>query len=66
MIAAICRRLKPGGRLVLVEFRGEDPRVPIRPLHKMTEAQIRKESAKATERNGTKTVAGPDAGAAPK
>ena len=45
MIAAICRRLKPDGRLVLVEFRGEDPRVPIRPLHKMTEAQIRKEMA---------------------
>jgi SAM-dependent methyltransferase len=45
MIAAICRRLKPGGRLVLVEFRGEDPRVPIRPLHKMTEAQIRREMA---------------------
>ena len=42
MIAAICRRLKPGGRLVLVEFRGEDPRVPIRP---MTEAQIRREMA---------------------
>lgn len=45
MIAAICRRLKPGGRLILVEFRGEDPRVPIRPLHKMTEAQIRREMA---------------------
>ena len=44
MIAAICRRLKPGGRLVLVEFRGEDPRVPIRPLHKMTEAQVKREA----------------------
>jgi protein-L-isoaspartate O-methyltransferase len=41
MIAA----LKPGGRLVLVEYRGEDPRVPIKPLHKMTEAQVRKEMA---------------------
>ncbi len=28
--------LKPGGRLVLVEFRGEDPEVPIKPEHKMT------------------------------
>ena len=35
--------LKPGGRLVLVEYRGEDPDVPIKPLHKMTEAQARKE-----------------------
>ncbi len=39
MIAA----LKPGGRLVLVEYRGEDPAVPIKPLHKLTVAQVRKE-----------------------
>jgi len=31
--------LKPGGRVVLVEYRGEDPSVPIKPLHKMTEDQ---------------------------
>jgi SAM-dependent methyltransferase len=30
------RSLKPDGRLVLVEFRKEDPRVPIRPEHKMS------------------------------
>lgn len=35
--------LRPGGRLVLVEFRGEDPDVPIRPEHKMTLAQVRRE-----------------------
>lgn len=35
--------LKPGGRIYLVEYRGEDPRVPIKPLHKMTEAQARRE-----------------------
>jgi SAM-dependent methyltransferase len=35
--------LKPGGRLVLVEFRGEDPYVPIKPEHKMTLAQVRRE-----------------------
>jgi ubiquinone/menaquinone biosynthesis C-methylase UbiE len=35
--------LKPGGRLVLVEFRGEDPEVPIKPEHKMTLAQVRRE-----------------------
>lgn len=43
MVAALCRALKPGGRMVFVEFRGEDPSVPIKRLHKMTEAQVRKE-----------------------
>ena len=37
--------LKPDGRLVLIEFRGEDPAVPIQPLHKMTVAQVRQELA---------------------
>ena len=45
MLAAITRALKPGGRLVFVEFRGGDPQVPIKPLHTMTETQIRKEAA---------------------
>ena len=31
------------GRVALVEFRGEDPDVPIKPLHKMTKEQILKE-----------------------
>jgi ubiquinone/menaquinone biosynthesis C-methylase UbiE len=35
--------LAPQGRLVLVEYRGEDPSVPIKPEHKMTLAQIRRE-----------------------
>jgi ubiquinone/menaquinone biosynthesis C-methylase UbiE len=35
--------LVPGGRVYLVEYRKEDPSVPIKPLHKMTEAQARKE-----------------------
>ena len=43
MMAAICRSLKPGGRMVFVEYRGEDPSVPIKPLHKMSEAQVRQE-----------------------
>jgi len=43
MISGICRALKPNGRVAFVEFRGEDPQVPIKPLHKMTEAQVRKE-----------------------
>ena len=45
MMGAICRSLKPGGRVVFVEFRAEDPRVPIKPLHKMSEAQVKKEMA---------------------
>jgi ubiquinone/menaquinone biosynthesis C-methylase UbiE len=43
MIQAICRALKPGGRLVFVEFRAEDPKVPIKEVHKMTEDQVRRE-----------------------
>ena len=43
MTRATIKALKPGGRLVLVEYRGEDPEVPIKPLHKMTVAQVRKE-----------------------
>ncbi len=45
MTAGMLRALKPGGRLVFVEFRGEDSKVRIKPLHKMTEAQVRKEMA---------------------
>jgi ubiquinone/menaquinone biosynthesis C-methylase UbiE len=45
MLTAIVRALKPGGRLVFVEFRGGDAAVPIKPLHTMTEAQVRKEAA---------------------
>lgn len=45
MVEAMNRALKPGGRLAFVEFRGEDPKVPIKPLHKMTVAQVRKEMA---------------------
>jgi hypothetical protein len=37
--------LKPGGRIVWVEYRAEDPNVPIKPLHKMSVAQVRKEAA---------------------
>jgi len=40
---SLVRALKPGGRVVLVEYRGEDPAVPIKALHKMSEAQIRRE-----------------------
>ena len=43
MTTAMFEALRPGGRLVLVEYRAEDPAVPIKPLHKMSEAQARKE-----------------------
>jgi SAM-dependent methyltransferase len=43
MLASLFSALKPGGRVFLLEYRGEDPRVPIKPLHKMTEAQAREE-----------------------
>ena len=43
---AIRRALRPGtGRLALVEYRAEDPSVPIKPIHKMSVAQARKEMA---------------------
>src|ERR1700722_994172 len=45
MMQSILRALKPGGRIVWVEYRGEGPEVPIKLLHKMTEAQVRKEAA---------------------
>lgn len=43
MLAAIRRSLRPGGVVVLVEFRAEDPEVPIKPVHKMSKAQVDKE-----------------------
>ncbi len=43
MLAAMRRALKPNGLLVLVEYRAEDPSVPIQPLHKMSHEQILRE-----------------------
>jgi len=45
VIASVLKALKPGGRVVFVEYKAEDPRVPIKPLHKMSEAQIKREAA---------------------
>jgi ubiquinone/menaquinone biosynthesis C-methylase UbiE len=42
-LKGLLKALKPLGRLVLVEFRGEDPQVPIKPEHKMTLEQVRRE-----------------------
>ena len=43
MTVEMVKALKPGGRLVFVEFRLEDPKVPIKLVHKMTEKQVIKE-----------------------
>jgi len=45
VLASTLRALKPGGQLVFVEYRAEDPNVPIKALHKMSEAQIKREAA---------------------
>ena len=47
MMRAVAHALKPGGRLALVEYRAEDPAVPIKVLHKMTQAQAIAEMAAA-------------------
>lgn len=45
MMTAIVASLADEGRVALVEYRGEDPSVNIKPLHKMTQAQAKKEMA---------------------
>lgn len=48
--------LKPGGRLVFVEFRMEDPKVPILLVHKMSERQVIKEMEPFSEMEHSKTI----------
>lgn len=43
MTQKMVRALKPGGRLAFVEYRKEDPEVPIKLVHKMTEKQVIRE-----------------------
>lgn len=43
MLAGFRQALKPDGRLVLLEYRKEDPKVPIRLEHKMTVAEVKAE-----------------------
>lgn len=43
MLSSMRKSLKPGGVIVLVEYRQEDPDVPIKPKHKMSKAQVDKE-----------------------
>jgi SAM-dependent methyltransferase len=46
VLASLVRAVRPGGRVVFVEYRAEDERVPIKPLHKMSETQIRAEAGR--------------------
>jgi precorrin-6B methylase 2 len=43
MLTGVRKALKPGGRVALIEYRAEDPEVMIKPLHKMSERQVRRE-----------------------
>ena len=43
MMTKVRTALKRGGRVALIEYRAEDPEVAIKPLHKMTERQVRRE-----------------------
>lgn len=43
VMTAIRKALKPGGRVVFVEYRKEDPKVAIKEVHKMSEEQLKKE-----------------------
>jgi ubiquinone/menaquinone biosynthesis C-methylase UbiE len=56
MMQSIVRGLKPGGRILWVEYRAEDLGVPIKPLHKMSVAQARKETALAPALEWVQTI----------
>jgi precorrin-6B methylase 2 len=44
MLSEIAKSLKPGGRVAFVEYRKEDPAVPIKEVHKMSEEQVKREA----------------------
>jgi ubiquinone/menaquinone biosynthesis C-methylase UbiE len=56
MIRSMIKELKRGGRIVFVEYRKEDPKVPIKEVHKMSEAQVRKEMAAQPELEFVETI----------
>jgi len=43
VMAKVRAALRPGGRVALIEYRAEDPEVQIKPVHKMSERQVRRE-----------------------
>lgn len=56
MVRSMIAGLKPGGRLVFVEYRKEDPQVPIKEVHKMSEAQVKKEMSVQPELEYAETI----------
>lgn len=46
MLTELAKSLRPGGRIVFVEYRKEDPKVAIKEVHKMTEAQVKREAGR--------------------
>jgi len=56
VLGSIIRALKPGGNVVFVEYRAEDPDVPIKRLHKMSVAQIKREAGAHPELVWARTV----------
>ena len=43
VLQSIRKALKPTGKILLIEYRGEDPAVQIKPLHKTTVLQLNRE-----------------------
>lgn len=57
MIRNMIAGLKKGGRIVFVEYRKEDPEVPIKEVHKMSEAQVKREMTVHPELEYAETIA---------
>jgi ubiquinone/menaquinone biosynthesis C-methylase UbiE len=56
MMESMLKALKPGGRIVFVEYRMEDPEVPIKLVHKMSQKQVIKEMGNHPVLKYTKTI----------
>ncbi len=56
MTRAMLRALKPGGKLVFVEFRLEDPKVPIKLVHRMSQQQVLREMAAHPDARYVRTI----------
>ena len=50
IMKSLYNALKPGGKVVLVEYRQENPMIMIKPLHKMSQKQVKKEMKTASFR----------------
>jgi len=57
MVRHMIDALKPGGRIVFVEYRQEDPAVPIKEVHKMSVAQVKKEMSAHPQLQYAETIA---------